>query len=172
MNKKSSKEKIESAFITLIQDKEINKIYITDIIKLAKVNRSTFYNHYQDIYDLADKIKENMYKDVLELYKEESIKKEHSYNYLKLFKHIKDNQLYYKTMFKLNFDFTNYYNFHLEKNEAIKYYGTTTNIDYHIEFFKAGISAIIKKWLFNDCIESPEEIVEIIHSEYKEKIKN
>lgn len=172
MNKKSSKEKIESAFITLIQDKEINKIYITDIIKLAKVNRSTFYNHYQDIYDLANKIKENMYKDVLELYKEESIKKEHSYNYLKLFKHIKDNQLYYKTMFKLNFDFTNYYNFHLEKNEAIKYYGTTTNIDYHIEFFKAGISAIIKKWLFNDCIESPEEIVEIIHSEYKEKIKN
>lgn len=171
MNKKSSKEKIESAFITLLQYKDINKIYVTDIIKIAKVNRSTFYANYIDIYDLADKIKENMYKDVLELYKEESIKKEHSYDYLKLFKHIKDNKLYYKTMFKLNFDFTDYYDFHLENDEAIKYYGTTDNIDYHIEFFKAGISAVIKKWLLNDCKESPEEVTEIIHSEYKEKNK-
>lgn len=169
MNKKSSKEKIESAFITLLQYKDINKIYVTDIIKIAQVNRSTFYANYIDIYDLADKIKENMYKDVLELYKEEAIKKEHSYDYLKLFKHIKDNKLYYKTMFKLNFDFTDYYDFHLENDEAIKYYGTTDNIDYHIEFFKAGISAVIKKWLFNDCKESPEEITEIIHSEYRKK---
>lgn len=171
MNKKSSKERIESAFITLLQYKDINKIYVTDIIKIAKVNRSTFYANYIDIYDLADKIKENMYKDVLELYKEEAIKKEHSYDYLKLFKHIKDNQIYYKTMFKLNFDFTDYYDYHLEKEEALKYYGTTSNIEYHIEFFKAGITAVIKKWLFNNCMESPEEIMEIINTEYKEKNK-
>lgn len=168
---KSSKEKIKRAFITLLQDKDINNIYVTDIVELAGVNRSTFYTNYLDIYDLADNIKENMYKDVLKLYEEEASDGRHSYNYLKLFKHIKDNQLYYKTMFKLNFDFTNYYDYHLEKDEAIKYYGTTDNIDYHVEFFKAGITAVIKKWLFNGCLESPEEIMDIINSEYKEKIK-
>ena len=33
----------------------------------------------------------------------------------------------------------------------------------------AGMTAIIKKWLFNDCKESPEEMIEIINSEYKGK---
>ena len=42
-------------------------------------------------------------------------------------------------------------------------------IDYHIEFFRAGLNAIIKKWLNNGCKESPEEINEIITSEYKNK---
>lgn len=167
--KKDSVEKIEKVFIELLQTKEINEISVTDLVKKAKVNRSTFYVNFLDIYDLADKIKEKMYCDLLDLYKEESIKQEHSYNYLKLFKHIKDNQIYYKTMFKLNFDFMNYYDNHLEKADMIKYYGSTKNMDYHIEFFKAGMSAIIKKWLLNNCIESPGEMIEIINSEYNGK---
>lgn len=44
-----------------------------------------------------------MFINLLELYKEESIKQKHSYNYLKLFAHIKENQIYYKTMLKLIF---------------------------------------------------------------------
>ncbi len=171
--KKESKEKIEKAFIELLQTKEINEINITDLVKKAKINRSTFYVNYLDIYDLADQIKEKMFYDLLELYKEETIKKEHSYNYLKLFTHIKDNQIYYKTLFKLNFDFMSYYDNHLEESDMIKYYGTTKNMEYHIEFFKAGMSAIIKKWLLNNCKESPEEMIEILDSEYKgKKIEN
>ena len=141
--KKVSKQKIKRAFIELLQTKEINEINITDLVKKAGINRSTFYINYIDIYDLADKIKEEMFNDVLELYKEETIKQKHSYNYLKLFSHIKENQIYYKTMLKLNYDFMNYYDNHLEESEMIKYYGTTKNMDYHIEFFKAGMTAII-----------------------------
>lgn len=167
--KKNTLEKIEKAFITLIQSKEINEITVTDLVKKAKVNRSTFYVNYIDIYDLADKIREKMYTTILELYKEEAIKKEHSYNYLKLFKHIKENQIYYKTLFKLNFDFSKYFDTSIEEKYAIQYLGTTKNIEYHKEFFKAGMSAILKKWLDNDCQETPEEINEIIKSEYKNK---
>ena len=167
--KKESKLKIEKAFIELIQTKEINEISVTDLVKKAKINRSTFYVNYLDIYDLANRIKDKMYQDILELYKEEAIKEKHSYNYLKLFKHIKENQIYYRTMFKLNFDFMDYYDNHLEESDMIKYYGNTNNMDYHIEFFKAGMSAIIKKWLLNNCKESPEEMINIINSEYKGK---
>ena len=42
-------------------------------------------------------------------------------------------------------------------------------MDYHIEFFKAGLNAIIKKWLYNGCKEEPEEIDFIIKEEYKTK---
>lgn len=38
------------------------------------------------------------------------------------------------------------------------------------EFFRAGITAVIKKWLNNGCQESPENIMEIIDSEYKNRV--
>lgn len=160
---------MEKAFIELIQTKEISEINVTDLVRLAKVNRSTFYVNYLDIYDLADKIKEKMYHSILEIYKEEAIKREHSYNYLKLFKHIKENQIYYRTLFKLNFDFREYFQSDLDNKEALKYFGTLKNIEYHKEFFKAGLSAVIRKWLQEGCKESPEEINEILETEYKGK---
>lgn len=42
-------------------------------------------------------------------------------------------------------------------------------IDYHIEFFKAGLNAIVRKWLENGCKENPEEINQILKDEYKNK---
>lgn len=168
--KKKSQEKIIDAFMKLIKNKEIDEITITELVKLAKVNRSTFYVNYIDVYDLANKIKKDMYYDLLRLYENKSITKKHSYDFLKLFKHIKNNQDYYKTMFKLNFNFIEYYNNSNNYDEAIKYLGTSKNIDYHIEFFKAGISSIIKLWLYNGCVESPEEIAEIIKLQYQKRI--
>lgn len=167
--RKTSQEKIKKVFLQLIQHYEINEISVSNICKLVQINRSTFYANYLDIYDLANKIKEEMFYNMLDLYQEESMKQEHSYNYLKLFQHIKENQIYYRTLFKLNFDFTQYYNNHLEENEALKYYGTTKNMEYHIEFFKAGMNAILKKWIKDGCQESPEEMAEIIRTEYQKK---
>lgn len=167
--KKKSQEKIEKVFIHLIQKYELNEIKVSDICKLANVNRTTFYANYLDIYDLADKIKETMFYNILDLYKDESIKKQHSYDYLKLFRHIKDNQIYYKTMLKLHIDFSKYYDDDLRNEEAIKYFETVENLDYHVEFFKAGMNAIISKWLNNGCIESPEEMAEILRTEYQKK---
>ena len=164
--RKESQEKIKKIFLQEIQSKEMEQISVSDIVKKANINRSTFYANYIDIYDLADKIKDEMYFNILDLYKEERENHKHSFNYLTLFKHIKENQIYYKTLFKLKFNFSKYYDFSLLNGEALKYYYTTKNLDYHIAFFSAGISAIIKKWLFNGCVESPEEINEILHSEY------
>lgn len=168
--KKNSREKIERIFVELIQTKEINEITVSDICKKAKLNRATFYSNYIDIYDLANKIKENLFKEVLGLYKEETKIKKHSYDFLKLFEHIKENQLFYKTYFKLNYD----NDFNLLENmidyeEVEKYYENKKNIEYHITFFKYGLNAIIKRWLYYGCKESPREIYDVIIDEYKNK---
>ena len=168
--KKESKEKIEKTFIELIQSKEINEISVTDICNLSKLNRSTFYANYIDIYDLADKIKENLENDFFSLYEDEREYKYNSNDFLKLFKHIKENQLFYKTYFKLGFD--NNYNITIYDTNLSKKYFDNKFIDYHIEFFKNGLTAIIKMWLKNDCKESPEEINSIIESEYSYRKKD
>lgn len=167
--KKESQEKIEKVFVELIQDKELNEVSVTDICKKAKLNRSTFYANYIDIYDLADKIREKLEIEVDNLYKEERENNNNSHNFLKLFKNIKENQIFYRTYFKLNMDkvtkISQYeYDYHL----ASKIFDNQ-HIEYHIEFFMAGFNAIVKKWLNNGCKETPEEMNEIIINEYKNK---
>ena len=165
--RKETRDKISKVFITLLQTKEITEISVTDICKLAKINRSTFYVNYLDIYDLADKIGQDLEQDVFSLYQEERDTNHNSNNFLKLFKHIKDNQIFYQTYFKLKMDqnlITQEYDYQLSKELYDDKY-----IDYHMEFFKAGLNAIIKKWLSNGCKESPEEIEHILKSEYSNK---
>ena len=163
--KKESQEKIEKTFLQLIQTKEVENITVSDICKICKLNRSTFYANYIDIFDLVEKVKIRMETDFANIYENDTNAGHNPDSFLKMFRHIKDNQIFYKTYFKLKFD-ANYVITYFPKELAAKYYDNTY-IDYHIEFFKAGFSAILKKWLNNDCKESPEEMLQILMSEYK-----
>ena len=151
--RKNSQNKIEKAFIELLQTKEINEITVSEICNNTNLNRSTFYANYIDIYDLADEIKDELYQDVIEIYSEERKEKNHSYNFLKLFYHIKENQIFYKTFFKLNYDidykqFNEFINYDIFK----KLYDDETELDYHITFFMSGLNSVLKKWLNTGCI--------------------
>ena len=164
--KKESQEKIEKTFLQLIQKKNINEISVSTICEIAKLNRSTFYANYIDVYDLVEKVKNRMADEFAEFQLSNNSKQDPN-GYLNLFKHIKDNQIFFKTYFKLeDISISPITEYHMELAE--KYYNNEY-IDYHIEFFRAGLNAIIKKWLNNNCKESPEEMVEIITSEYSSK---
>lgn len=166
--RRESQEKIEKTFIELIQTNEINKILVSDICKLTNLNRSTFYANYIDIYDLADKLKEKLENELKNVYKDEIINSYNSNDYLKLFIHIKENQLFYKTYFRLGYD-NNVKIISYDKELAKRHFNNEF-IDYHIEFFKSGLNSIIKKWLNNNCKETPEEINDIIKKEYRSRI--
>ncbi len=169
MNTKNNKrrqatmESIEKTFIELLQTREISQITVSDICKITGYNRTTFYANYLDIYNLADKIRDRLEAEVNELYENELF-----YNcgsdYLKLFRHIKENQIFYITYFKLGYDSK-----HIVDLGSISQQQTgfpADNLDYHIEFHKAGLNSIIKKWLASGCDKSPETMVKIIQDEY------
>jgi len=164
--RKKSQEQIEKIFLQLIQKKNIDEISVSTICEKANLNRSTFYSNYIDIYDLAEKVKYQMAQEFAE-FQLSNYSKHNPDGYLTMFKYIKDNQIFFKTYFKLESICPDVpIQYHVELAE--KYYDNKF-IDYHIEFFRAGLNAIIKKWLNNGCKETPEEITEIITSEYKNK---
>ena len=164
--KRESQEKIEKTFLQLIQKKNITDISVSTICEIAKLNRSTFYANYIDVYDLVEKVKNRMAEEFAEFQISHNSEQNPS-GYLNMFKHIKKNQIFYTTYFKLE-DISNSLPTQYRVELAEKYYNNKF-IDYHIEFFRAGLNAVIKKWLNNGCIETPEEINEIITSEYKNK---
>lgn len=162
--KKESMERIEKVFIELLQTKELSEISVSDICKRAGLNRTTFYANYTDIYGLADTIRDKLESEVSNLYQEEITQGFNSNDYLKLFQHIKDNQIFYQTYFKLGYD--NNYKIILYDIDLASKHFQNRFIEYHMEFFKAGITQIIKIWLKNGCKESPKDMFEIIKSEY------
>lgn len=163
--KKESIERIEKVFISLLQTNELNEISVSDICKLAGLNRTTFYANYTDIYGLADSIRDKLEHNLSDLYRNEITRGFNSNDYLKLFRHIKDNQIFYKTYFKLGYD-DSYKIITYDINLARQHFENRF-IEYHMEFFKSGITKIIKLWLQNGCKESPEDMYEIIKSEYQ-----
>ena len=58
-----TKKYIEESFIYLLRQKDFNKITVQDILDRALINRSTFYKHYTDKYQLA----ENLCNEVFDL---------------------------------------------------------------------------------------------------------
>ena len=164
--RKASVEKIEKTFVQLIQKKNIEEISVSTICELSGLNRSTFYSNYIDIYDLAEKVKKQMEEQFAEFQLSNNEKQDYD-GYLNMFWYIKENQIFFKTYFKLeSITMSLPTEYHVELAE--KYYDNKF-IDYHIEFFRAGLNAVIKKWLNSGCKETPEEINDIITSEYKNK---
>ena len=162
--RRESQEKIERAFIELLQTREIKDITVSDIIKMTELNRSTFYANYLDIYDLADKTRENLEKEFSNLFADYDYFNDRS-GALKMFMHIRENQLFYKTYFKLCYDdkhLISIYDARRAEKEHIN-----RNLKYHIEFFRNGLNAIIKMWLAGGCAESPEEMAEVLKAEYR-----
>ena len=163
--KRASMQKIEQVLVELLQTKELNQISVSDICKRAGLNRSTFYANYVDTYGLADAIREKLEAQVAELYKDEIEQGFNSNNYLILFQHIAQNQIFYRTYFKLGYD-EKYKILAYDYNLAEKHLDNRF-IEYHMEFFKSGLTKIIKLWLQNGCKETPEEMFEIVKSEYR-----
>lgn len=62
-----SKNMIKSAFLELIQEKDANKITVTDIVKRADINRSTFYAHYPDVQGVVEQINAEAINEMLEI---------------------------------------------------------------------------------------------------------
>ena len=164
--RRNSRRRMESTFVQLLQSRELEAITVTDICKAAGVNRTTFYANYQDIFALAEAIRESLMQDVLELYREESARN-YDTAFLTLFRHVQENQLFYKTYFKLtreeNFSYMGF-----DLQGAVDYYENLhiPHLDYHITFFQSGFNAILKKWLYAGCKESPEEMAAILAAEY------
>lgn len=60
-----TKQAIKSAFLQLRNEKPVEKITVTELTRLANINKATFYLHYSDIYALSDEIEDAVIDEIL-----------------------------------------------------------------------------------------------------------
>ena len=162
---------IKESFITLLEVKDISKITIKEICEIASINRATFYNHYQDQFDLMKQIQLELLENIgnyLSLDETSSLVEIPFSNVERIFEYIKDNARickillgesgdlnFQKQVFKLAYerniiDFTLFSN--LSKEDA----------EYLYSFTITGAVGVIQKWLEEDLKKSPIEMAELV----------
>lgn len=65
-NAARSRHLIKQAFAELLNEKDMSKITVTDIVERANISRGTFYAHYLDVYDLYAAIQSNIVETINE----------------------------------------------------------------------------------------------------------
>lgn len=174
MNKPNNKKycmtesKIENALIDLLKSKTFNSIYVNDICKKAGIARTSFYSHYDDINDLICKIQEKYYKDIINMLVTDHLSLKDAFT--KYFYYLKDHSDFYKVylisqeshiFLKQNYESLYDLCSKLPQNKD----KTERIAKYNMAFVSAGIKAIAYKWLNDGCIETPEEMAELLYHE-------
>ncbi|MGN1060768.1 MAG: TetR/AcrR family transcriptional regulator [Candidatus Coproplasma sp.] len=186
MNRSESKfkhtaDKMDGALISLLESKEFSEISIMDICRKANVNRSTFYAHYDNVYDLLRETHRNMINNFLDECNFDSpvdisdksvtaddlnfVTPEYLLPYLKYVrKHKRLCKIYADNA--RTFEVENIDNYMIDALFAPIYarYGITDKklITYMQKFFLKGIDAIVNEWVRNDCEDDILFICEII----------
>ncbi|MCH5193319.1 MAG: TetR/AcrR family transcriptional regulator [Oscillospiraceae bacterium] len=60
-----TRQSIAKAFVELRSHKPLERITVKELCELAQINKSTFYCHYVDIYDLSEKVEQHIVSDIM-----------------------------------------------------------------------------------------------------------
>ena len=63
---------IEKCFLELLQEKPAAKITVSELCTKAQINRATFYKHYQDIPQLLEKLEEDLFNQIRDMFKDQA----------------------------------------------------------------------------------------------------
>ena len=64
---RKTRKAIQNALMQLSVDKRINEITVTDVTQVADINRSTFYLHYNSVYEVLADIEQSSTDTMLEI---------------------------------------------------------------------------------------------------------
>lgn len=145
-----TKKAIKDAFVELLYEhKQLDKIKISDLVTKANINRSTFYLHYDNIYNIAEEFGNDIIDNFLKQKKSENIletlnnitfylkENEHIYqmlarsDYMQLFSPSSRKKLYSET--KRNFQI--HYNIHEPKLTLTTHFFIDTILNQFSKYF-------------------------------------
>jgi AcrR family transcriptional regulator len=61
-----TQQAIQEAFLQLRKEKNLEQISVTELSRLARISKATFYLHYRDIFDLSEKLQIEAIRQILD----------------------------------------------------------------------------------------------------------
>lgn len=166
-----TKKLLTQALTELLQKKQINEITVKELTDLADMNRGTFYMYYRDIFDMLEKIEDELFQKL------DAIALTHEHGdptqqvkpiLLDLFRFIEENQEMCRVLLSPNGDM----NFLHRLYEAIRERSLEIwkdqmgslgekEFDYRYSFVIFGCAGMIRAWVNRSCQETDMQMAEL-----------
>ena len=160
---KRTREAIKNEFIQLLcEKKNIDAITVTELTKRIGITRSTFYPHYESIYEIVNEIENDITKLILSD-DQSNVAIEDIDNYIdKIKNHIVENEAIYRIIFRA--DLSLYYiekikkKFVNEECNAIKEIYHEDDLELKMIFFIDGVFCQLINYLRKNEYYTSEEL--------------
>jgi AcrR family transcriptional regulator len=170
---KYTKQALRDSLIALLQKKPIEKVSIKEICEAADINRSTFYAHYTDQYDLLSQIERELLRDLnayLDSYNFKELEAESFQTMNHIFEYIVENAELCGIILGENGDLA----FQKEimtivQRQCMREWRGKNAVDeglleYAMIFIVNGSIGVVQKWLQTDMRASTREMAEFVLS--------
>ncbi len=166
---RKTKAALRAGLIHLMQTKSIREITVRELVEEVDINRSTFYLHYTDIYDMLNKIEQELLDELISV----TMKHKQEYYNDKI-------QVYLEEVFTIILNNVDICYLLMSPNGDINFTNNIKNlikdtivqttvemlhgvqsveeIEYACSFYIGGCLGIIEKWLMGHAKETPKEL--------------
>lgn len=168
---------IHEALFSLLEQRSIDKITVQDITQLANINRSTFYLHYSDIYNLIEKVENDILEKMNEIGRQtrNQIDKKMDASILSqgmthVYTHIQNNARQFKLLLGSNGSPSLQtkiikqmkLNIHMLVSEMIPNQQEHSQNEYLLAFLASANLGLITHWISSDMRKTPSELAQMM----------
>lgn len=166
----STKSDIKEALTQLLSQRRFDDISISQLTKKAGINRSTFYLHYLDKYDLLNQLKDETVADLTEILQRSITQPRQAL--VRALAYVREELGFFQAVQQSNAtDFSsNFQDFVYAivrqtpgaKQAIIQHFCVPEK--YALELFLSSTEGVISRWIADGAPESPEELTDILLS--------
>jgi AcrR family transcriptional regulator len=159
---------LKNALVQLMQKQHITKISVRALCEIADINRSTFYVHYTDQYDLLTKVEQEVLENLNKYLSSQDLNKDLPLSVqvlTKVLDYVKENMELFKALLSENCDVA----FQKDLMKLTQVLSSQHNLsltakiqEYTETFFLSGAISMLQIWLHRGANESPAQMAEFV----------
>ena len=169
----NTKKSLSKSLIYLLEKNAITEIDVSQLCTYAGVNRTTFYKHYNSLYDLLNELINEFFKKIEVLFLKVNVNENTTSKVALLLKYLKQNREFVSVIMNNNtlttisqrlitLDFID----SLIKTNIQYRKSVYINDNYYIDFIISGWYAVIKRWVNENCALDENTLARLLTSIY------
>ncbi len=160
---RKTQQRMEEVYLELLAANPDRQVSVKQLCSQANVNRSTFYTHYIDVFDLQKRIEERISAEVSAIfqdkgYGEHRMTKE---RFAVLIEYTRQHRLFYRAWYKSG---------RVDEPSVVDMVMSSQMTEeerFKRIFYRFGTMAIIKDWVVRGCQESNDLILSVLSGIYQ-----
>lgn len=163
---------LQEALLALLARKRLDAVTVRELCEMAQVNKATFYRHYKDIYDLAEKTEQTIQSGLIRLLdtKKDRVLTEliGEEELIAVIGYIGEHAVFYREYLKTGRDsfleakFRHLWDDFFVPRFQVLGVISMRRMQYYYRFYQAGMLTTILYWLETGMQETPRELASII----------